>query len=1041
MDKFKKFLFSMPFGGFLLLFFAVAIATATFIENDFGTEAAKAVVYNARWFEILLFIMSINLAGNIITNKLYTKNKLPNFLFHFSFLIIILGSAVTRYIGYEGVMHIREGESANFILSTDTYLSMKVECLNEKYEVERRLLLSPMKSNDFSKHVRFVGNDTHVELKQFYPNASESITESTEGEPIISFMLADMNNTKRSFLKTNSEKEVIGSNLSFNKKNTNADLQIFSEGEKLFFKSPFEVIKEDMTRAGLRDTLAADSLYPMAIRTLYLFDNQRIVISKFLEKAKMKLSAGRAKSMGNGLNALVFEVSNNQVKKEMVVWGGNGIAATPERLNIGEVSYEIAYGSKKIELPFSLQLDDFQMERYPGSNSPSSYASEVSLHDEANQISEKYRIFMNNVLKYQGFRFYQSSYDRDEKGTILSVNHDAAGTFITYVGYFLMTLGMILTLFSKHSRFRILSRSKTSVKKALPAILLFFSILHHTSPVQATEVPQNLLQKSVSKEHAARFGNLLVQDNGGRLKPINTLSAELLRKVSRKSSLSGLNPDQVLLGMAINPHEWQSVKMIKIAHPKMKNLLKTDKKYASYRDFFNLNTGTYILAQLVENAYAKRPAERGTWEKELIKVDEKINICYLIYSGSFLQIFPLKDDANNKWYNSQNYQKFQSEDSVFVKSMLPLYYQSLEAAIKTGDMSQADKNLTYLREFQQKYAGDILPAQRRIKMEMLYNRLSIFKRLFMYLGLLGFIMLIFNFITVFNPAKKFSTLNLIFIILLWVGFAAQTFGLILRWYISEHAPWSNGYESMIYIAWATLLSGLIFSRRSKITLSATAVLASIILMVAHLNWMDPEITNLVPVLKSYWLTVHVAVITASYGFLGLSMILSFLNLLFLNFLSKKNQLNLNRVIGELTIIIEKNITIGLFFLTIGTFLGGVWANESWGRYWGWDAKETWSLVTVLIYAFVAHMRLIPGLRGRFAFNFASLISFAAVLMTYFGVNFYLSGLHSYASGDPVPIPRFVYYSVAVILVVALTAFINEQKMKKLNTGSDLELDS
>ena len=214
------------------------------------------------------------------------------------------------------------------------------------------------------------------------------------------------------------------------------------------------------------------------------------------------------------------------------------------------------------------------------------------------------------------------------------------------------------------------------------------------------------------------------------------------------------------------------------------------------------------------------------------------------------------------------------------------------------------------------------------------------------------------------------------------------------------------------------------------TIAATTILSSIILMVAHLSWMDPEVTNLVPVLKSYWLTIHVSIITASYGFLALSAILGFMNLLLMIMKTRKNAIKMDAKIGELTAINERSVVIGLYLLTIGTFLGGVWANESWGRYWGWDPKETWALVSVLVYSFIAHMHYMPGLKSKFAFNFAALISLGVILMTYFGVNYYLSGLHSYASGDPVPVPNFVYYSIAIVFAITILAYYRNSKFKE-----------
>ena len=253
-------------------------------------------------------------------------------------------------------------------------------------------------------------------------------------------------------------------------------------------------------------------------------------------------------------------------------------------------------------------------------------------------------------------------------------------------------------------------------------------------------------------------------------------------------------------------------------------------------------------------------------------------------------------------------------------------------------------------------------------------------------------------------------------------FVIHTAGLILRWYISGHAPWSDAYESMIYVAWATMFFGLAFGRKSDLTIASTAFVTAMILMVAHWNWMDPAIANLQPVLNSYWLMIHVAVIVASYGPFTLGMILGVVCLLLMIFTNSKNKNKIDLNIKELTIINEMALTVGLVMLTIGNFLGGMWANESWGRYWGWDPKETWALISIMVYAFVIHMRLVPGLRGRFAFNLSAIIAYGSILMTYFGVNFYLSGLHSYASGDQIMSVKFIGITCLLILVLAFFAY-------------------
>jgi cytochrome c-type biogenesis protein CcsB len=291
-------------------------------------------------------------------------------------------------------------------------------------------------------------------------------------------------------------------------------------------------------------------------------------------------------------------------------------------------------------------------------------------------------------------------------------------------------------------------------------------------------------------------------------------------------------------------------------------------------------------------------------------------------------------------------------------------------------------------------------------------------------------MLVGLIVLVIKGRKENSLLINILSWLLFTGFVFHTIGLALRWYIAGHSPMSNGYESMIFISWVTLLAGFIFSRKSPFALSATAVLGSMTLMVAHLSFMDPEITNLVPVLKSYWLTLHVSVITGSYGFLGLGAILGLINMILLALSTKGNLQKIGNTVEELTVINYKTLTLGLYLLTIGTFLGAVWANESWGRYWGWDPKETWSLITIVVYSLVIHSRLIPGLKDIFSFNVLSLFAFSSVLMTYFGVNYYLSGMHSYAAGDQVPVPSFVYIAVILLAAVSLLAYLRYSNWKR-----------
>ena len=620
------------------------------------------------------------------------------------------------------------------------------------------------------------------------------------------------------------------------------------------------------------------------------------------------------------------------------------------------------------------------------------------------------------------------------KGTILSVNNDFWGTLITYIGYFILYIGLLGIMFFGKTRFKSLSKTleKIRAKKAsLTVIILLlnlsvFSQSHQHKSTVIQDLDSTLIRQAVPAEQAEKFGKLVIQDFGGRMKPANTFASELIRKVSKSDTYKSLNADQVLLSIQQNPLLWYQVPFIylKRGNDSLRRLAGVDEKakYASFVDFFNKD-GSYKLARPLEGAY--KAATPNQFQKDFIETDRRINLLYSAIEGKILRIFPVPGDENDKWVSFTEAPDFpfQPADSVIVADALPVYF----GALRQGAYDQADELLEIISKFQRKYGNDIMPSQKKIDAEIMYNKYDIFKKLFawyMYVGTFMFLVLIFQ---ILYDIRIFG-----FIVKLCVGFisllfVAQTIGMGVRWYISGHAPWSDAYESMLYVAWATVGMGLAFGRKSKLTVAATAFVASMVLMIAHWNWMDPEIANLVPVLDSYWLMIHVAVIVGSYGPFALGMIVGFIAMILMILTSKKTKKRIRLTIDELTVVNELALTVGVVMLTIGNFLGGQWANESWGRYWGWDPKETWALISILVYAFVLHMRLIPGMRSKWLFNLMSVFAFASIIMTYFGVNFYLVGLHSYASGDKVITPSFVYYSIAIVSLVGLFSYIRYNK--------------
>ncbi|MBL4561055.1 MAG: cytochrome c biogenesis protein CcsA [Labilibaculum sp.] len=1016
MNKFLNFLFSMQMMGVLIILFAFSIGTATFIENDFGTPAARALVYDAWWFELMLLLLTINLVVNIFRYKLFKKEKWSIFLFHAAFVIIFIGSAVTRYIGYEGNMHIREGQTTNQITTTSSYIDVQAQTNGKISQVSKKVTVSSVKTTEYSDDLDIDNKNVKISLKTMIPNAQSIIAQDMNGSPIMEMIAvgnAGMTGMQNFTLEYNEQKKIGGNLLAFGG-SPNANSVVFDYSDSLRMISPFEFSEVSMMGEELIP-MTANKWHVVFPKKLYDLKGTKIVIKNFFPAAKYKYIQGEDK---NAPTVLVFDVKSGNEQKDMIVKGAGNYVSKASNLMINGINVSIAYGPKILEIPFSLKLNKFILDRYPGSNSPSSFASEVTLVDNAKGIEQDHRIFMNNILKYEGFRFFQASYDTDEKGTVLSVNHDQWGMRITYFGYFILMLGMAWSLINPFTRFKKLG-GKSKSRKA--AILVAFLMVGNLLPASA----QNQVLPIVPLKQSLEFGKLLVQDNGGRFEPINTMASEVIRKITKKNKFQGYPADQVFLSMIVNPQQWQTVAMIKVGNSELAKELGISGKYGSFKHFLN-EQGQYKLSKKVQDAYSRKPSQRTGYDKEIISVDERINITYMVFTGEFLKIFPDPNDDMRAWYNPIVEITLTGDDSLFVKKSILMLGQ----ALNNGDFENADNYIAGIKTYQNRFAQNVIPSPTKQKIEILYNNINIFKKLFPYYLLIGFFLIIFLVIQIINPKFPVKWIMRAAMLILGVGFILHTTGLAARWYISGHAPWSNGFESMTYVAWACLLSGFIFVKKSDFALAATSILAGLTLFVAHLSWMSPEVTNLVPVLKSYWLTIHVAIITASYGFLALAVVLGMINLFLFNLQNKNNLDRIKYTVTDLNRISEMTMTIGLYFLTIGTFLGGIWANESWGRYWGWDPKETWALVSILVYSFILHMRFIPGLKSVYSFTLASVWGYSSILMTYFGVNYYLAGMHSYAKGDPVPVPTWVYYSVAFILILSLTAYYN---YKKYNT--------
>ena len=1030
---------SMKTMAVLMLVFAVSIGYATFVENDYGTPTAKAMIYNARWFEVLLGILALSLTYNIIHFKMWRKGKGLVFLFHASFLVILFGAAVTRYAGYEGMMHIREGETENKLTSSQTYLKVVYDADGKVGEFKQKLLLSKLGGNDVDSSFDVDGKTISVKLLKYIPDAVYTIKDASDGKPIVNMMITGGGAPDQVQLslgeRYENEKLIIDFDSGKPVHEGKAVVRLYMEGNtlKMAHGFPLTYLKmADQSSGSIPASLEDDA----ATRTLFTTDNgANFVIRTFLAKGEKavvsqpkKRNAPMMRSAGK--DAMRLQLSDGSETKEVVVLGSPGVVGIPEPVTLSGIPMSVSYGADLIKLPFAIKLVKFHLDRYPGSQSPMSYASDVVLIDKGQHIKKSYRIYMNHVLDHRDYRFFQSSYDRDEKGTVLSVNHDP-GTLPTYIGYLMLAIGLFGSLFVKGGRFRqlgnIAKRAAQEKEKLAAGIIAALMLMFAPQSAKADTNPMIKKIQSFDRAHADRFGTLIAQDSGGRMKPIDTLSTEILHKINRGDTILGLNANQIMLSMMLMPEAWRDIKMIRSSDKKINKIIgnDTDAKTAAFNQFFDNpeEMAGYKLNQYVDEAIRKAPGKRNKFDNAVLKVDERVNVAYMVYTGALLTLWPDTADANHKWVATIDaINNFTPQESMVVRYLAANYFAAVDDAVKSGDWSKADAALTQIANHQKKAGASVYPDENKIKLEIWYNHAKIFERLWPLYFLVGFVLLIFAFAHIVNPRIRLGIFAKGAYGLLVLFFIAHTVGLVIRWYISGHPPWSNGYESMIYIGWATVLAGFIFSRRSPITLAATSILAGLILFVAHLSWMDPQVTNLVPVLQSYWLMIHVSMITASYGFLGLGALLGFITLILFSFNSGKRAQSISLSIKELNAINEMSLMVGLAMLSVGNFLGGVWANESWGRYWGWDPKETWALVTILVYAVVIHLRFIKKIYTPYMYSVISLLAFTSVLMTYFGVNYYLAGMHSYAKGDSVPIPDFVPVTYAIVfIVIALAA--------------------
>lgn len=643
-------------------------------------------------------------------------------------------------------------------------------------------------------------------------------------------------------------------------------------------------------------------------------------------------------------------------------------------------------GMKEEKLPFSLCLQKFEAKMHDGTNAAADYSSKFTVIDGDDKSEGE--VSMNNIYSHRSYRLYLSSYDEDGKGSVLAINADPFGIPVTYTGYALLFISLVWMLFDPKGGYRKLLKSPLLKKGALMIALILS--MGNIQTLHAESATGNLQNAVLPKETAEKFGELHILYND-RICPVQTFALDFCKKIYGARSYQGLTAEQVLSGWVFYGNTWANEPFIKIKSGEMKTAMNLP-DYASLNTFFNREMGGYTIGQYVQEYYN---GQQDKFHQQAADIDGKIQIIMELREGISLKVLPYTFIKNVKatkdhsfikagtttWFSPVDKlpQAVEHQHALYIRNVFSL----LNGDVKAGNTSRVNEFFVKMKKYQEVSSGNSLPTATQYKAERINNAFPFATILFMANLTLGFIAL---FYTIYRMTKKkeIKVLNIALPILLGVSFLALTFGLALRWIISGNVPMSNGYESMLTVAWFVMLISILMQLRIRIVMVFGFLISGFFLLVSHINQMDPAIGQMMPVLNSPLLSIHVSIIMMSYALLSLTFICGIMGICLRSHGEELQALSRIFLYPALT-------TMGF-----GIFIGAIWANVSWGNYWSWDSKETWALITFMIYAVVVHTQSLPVFRKPLVYHIYITLAFLSIAMTYFGVNYFLTGMHSYA---------------------------------------------
>ena len=1129
---------SMKLGAVLMLIVGVASAFGTFIESFYGgRDAAYAQVYAARWFEVVLGLIIVNLILVFFKRMPYSGRQSGSAVIHVSIVVILIGAAITRFYGQEGIISIREGQGTEVFQTDKNHVQVTLNGETASYPVRLYRAGNP----ELSRSVEAGGQTFQLGVSDYWPHFTEVYQEGEGGTPGFQFGVRENGEIVRGILLQGDRKDLGKARAWYRDDEFSGelsasrfgDLRVRAGGESCSFpvgvpdgtsltcggfrfeitefQTAFQVggasnpdgpLTNPMVRVSITDpdgttgerilfayhpdfsmghsggqedfagldllysissgvefarggesglqarasfpvqvmdmsgaevaAIPAGQVFPLREQMVYNNDGAEFSL------VPVKIMDSVVLAPGNSENSRLPAAARVTVRDEN---GNEGSAICvrgepAKSVTLGDRNVRLGFGPMMRPLGYTLFLDDFVLETYPGSDNPATYESYVLLTDPEKGIEkERVHIYMNHPLTHRGSKHFQSSYDPDRKGTVLSLNHDP-GKIPTYFGYILICVGFVLVLLQN----LIWPRKKTdngAGARTAAALVLGLLVMGSAGRAVAQQgddhaghdhaMPQSSGFTVLSDPAREAASRLVIQDYRGRMKPLDTLAREFVMKVARKTKFQDRHPVDMYLNWVANPNQWWDQPCIAVRYPGLKDLLGVDAsvKHVSPASLFA--NGQYKLAAQVEEAHRTPDRERSKTQRKLISFDERFNLLYMTFQASTLRMYPVPGDPNNTWLDIKEVTP--RLDAAQARQYQEAYNDLLEG-LRSGNNAQIMQGITETNVMQRQFGAAVIPSSGRMAAELFYNRAHIFSWMMVpLLGCFFLFMALFLWNLFRNKGARFSFRNPLYSLAMFaysLAFAGMILGYVMRWVASGRAPLSNGHESLLFISLAAALAGLIFELVFR--LAAPAGLASfltvLILGVSMLSMFDPAIGPLVPVLVSYWLNIHVTIITASYAFLGLTFMIGTLILILMivrGLVGRQSQTNLDDSIKTLDKINFWVLIAGLGTLSVGTLLGGVWANESWGRYWGWDPKETWSLITILVAAIGLHFRYIRFMKAVWVNSSWTFYILCSVVMTYFGVNYFLVGLHSYGSGDPMPVPGWIFIFLIVMVLLHLVS--------------------